>query len=150
MIEVKAWLIGLLLLSLPADWTQTRSQCGPAAHTAAQGAAAIEECHAVWTRGEQDIYAFVWTPFPPRDGGAMVAAEEWPVTFLNQPAKIVRTKMFLGMEQQVLVATAHVETPAANVMVYARGLSLDEFRTLIEGAKRTTSGLLPQDSGRSD
>jgi hypothetical protein len=136
MIEVKAWLIGLLLLALPADWTQSRSECGPVANSAIPGSAPVEQCSAVWTRGEQEIYAFVWKPFPPRDGGPMAAAEEWPVTFLGQPSKIVRTKTFMGMEQEVLVAAVHVDAPAANVMVYARGLSLDEFRGLVEGAKQ--------------
>lgn len=138
MIELKAWLIGLLLLSLPADWTQTRSACGPVANTAVAGSAPVEECSAVWTHGEQEIYAFVWRPYPPRDGGPMVAAEEWPVTFLGRPAKIIRTKTFQGMEQDVMVAAVHIDAPAANVMVYARGLDLDAFRALIEGAKQTT------------
>jgi hypothetical protein len=129
---LKAWLIGLLLLSLPADWTQTRAGCAPVEN------AAVEECSAVWTRGEQEIYAFVWKPFPPRDGGPMVAAQEWPVTFLGHNAKIIRTKTFQGMEQEVLMAAVHVDVPAANVMVYARGLTLDEFRLLIEGARQTT------------
>ena len=138
MIELKAWLIGLLLLSLPADWTQTRSGCAPVAGTAFPGGAAVEECSAVWTRGEQEIYAFVWKPFPPRDGGPMVSAAEWPVTFLGRRTRIVRTKTFMGMEQDVLVVAAHIDTPAANVLVYARGLPLEEFTALVEAARQTT------------
>ncbi|MCC6917922.1 MAG: hypothetical protein IT548_01885 [Alphaproteobacteria bacterium] len=135
MVALKAWVIGLLVLWLPPDWVQTRAACGPVSSIVVPGGTPVEECSAVWTRGEQEIYAYVWKPFPPRDGGPMVKAEEWPGTFLGQPMRIVRTKTFLGMDQDVLVAAVHIDTPSANVMVYARGLSLEEFRAIIEGGE---------------
>lgn len=49
------------------------------------------------------FYFFYWDGYPPRDLGPMVTEQEWDITIDDSPAKLSRTKQFMGHDQKVLV-----------------------------------------------
>ena len=83
--------------------------------------------------GDAELYAFLWTPNPPRDGGPMVAADTYDGVLLRTPVTITRTSQFFGSAQEVLTASTTIASPQSQLMIYARRLSLEDFRAVLAG-----------------
>lgn len=145
MVALKAWLLAFLIFNLSPEWQQTRTGCETVDVTIGPPGQKAEECTAAWTReGGAELYAFVWKPFPPRDGGPMVAVEEMKGSLLGEDITITRTSMFFGTEQEVLVAGLGTKTPEeAQILIYARNLSPEEFQFILSGIEREGSGETP-------
>ena len=143
MVALKAWLLAFLIFNLSPEWEQTRTGCETVDVTAGPPGQKGEECTAAWKKGGAELYAFVWKPFPPRDGGPMVAAEEMKGSLLGEDITVTRTSMFFGTEQEVLVAGLGTKDPEAQILIYARNLSPEEFQIILSSVERSGSEAPP-------
>lgn len=135
MLALKAWLLAFLIFNMPPEWAQTRTGCEDVVPNELPDLQ-VKECTAAWSHGDKEIYAFVWEPFAPRPGGVMEAAEEIKGRLLGEDITIVRTKFFMGVQQEVLTAHLSVKEPEAQIMIYARNMSPDDFQAILDGVER--------------
>jgi hypothetical protein len=128
------WKVGDLNLTLPGNWhlavqaSQRLPRPGPPG-------AESQEDYAEWQvdRDEQPrLHVFWWAPYPPRPGGPLAAAEEWPAVVAGQAASVIRTSQFMGKSQEVLVTHLRRESPAAYGLVYASGLDREGFMAILK------------------
>jgi hypothetical protein len=81
-------------------------------------------------RGEAEVFLFHWVGFPFRDYGPMAPQESWTATVAGQQAKITRTRVFMGQEQEVLVA--HFDLPSDHhFMIYTKTLDRPAFEAFL-------------------
>ena len=65
---ITSWIVGILMLALPAGWTQTSTKCEEVSVIHGAADQKTEECTAQWTKGEAQLTVFIWTPVVARDG----------------------------------------------------------------------------------
>lgn len=136
MMALKAWLLAFLMFNLAPEWQQTRSGCEDVDVTVGPPGQKVNECSAAWKKGEAELYAFVWSPYPPRDGGPMVAVEDIKGRLLGEDITITRTSQFFGSRQEVLVTGLGSKEPEAQILIYARNLAPEEFQFVLDGVER--------------
>ena len=84
----------------------------------------------------ETVYVWYWEGFPWRDYGPMSEKKSYSVSLLNRPAKVIRTKIFMGTEQTVWVV--HCELSENDrLMVYTPNMTLDEFKKFLKIFKTT-------------
>jgi hypothetical protein len=130
------WIVAVLLLSLPSEYrlcanSSERAELLPGP----PGFYATEEFRSWQTPDGKAFHLFFWVPRAPRDLGPMKVAAEWPVSVAGQDTKVLETSLFMGRKRSVLVTYLHFTNPEANAMLYASGLDLSEFRSLLSGVK---------------
>jgi len=126
-----AWVIACLILSLPAGFKQTANSKETSPLLNIPGARATET-YAAWEGSEgKSVHVFWWDPSPPRDGGPIVAEREWDETVAGETARVIETKMFFGQPQRVLVTHLHPKGCRGVGMVYAQGMSQEEFSRVL-------------------
>lgn len=133
MVALKAWLLAFLMFNLDPAWQQTRSGCEMVPVTVGPPGQYVQECTAAWTKGDAELYVFLWTPVAPRDGGPMVAIETFDGTLLGNPVTITRTSQFFGSAQEVLTTATKIASPDSQLMIYARKLPLEDFKAVLAG-----------------
>jgi len=90
----------------------------------------ITQLHMVLARNEKKAYLFFWDGFPWRDFGPMQEHESWKAMFLDGEVRIIRTTMFMGQQQEVLVL--HHQFPEnGRLMIYSKDMSKDEFHEML-------------------
>ena len=130
---ITSWIVGILMLALPTGWTQTSSKCEEV--TVVQGAPdqKTEECSAQWSKGEAQLTVFIWKPVVARDGGPMESVEDNKGKLLGKDVLVSRTSTFMGTAQEVLVTSLELTEPKAQILVYAKGTSPEEFQSILDG-----------------
>jgi hypothetical protein len=129
---VTAWILGILMLALPADWTQTATTCAEVAVIDGPPGEMTQECSATWTKGAAELTVIVWTPVVARDGGPMESVEDEKGKLLGKDVLVSRTKIFMGTEQEVLVTSLELTEPKAQILVFAKGTTPEEFQALLD------------------
>lgn len=128
---LSTWIIAILSFSLPAEYVLVGNSSEQIARRGPPGQFATEEFRSWEAPGGKFAALFYWVPMAPRDGGPMVAASETPAVVAGQETKIIETSMFMGVSQKVLVTHLHFSHPESTAMIYAKGLSIEEFRALL-------------------
>lgn len=87
------------------------------------------------TRDDKKAHIFYWDGTPLRDLGPMEKKESWPVKFLGEDAKISRTSIFMGQQQEVLVLHCKLDkyTP---LMIYSKDMTKEEFNEMLGKMRR--------------
>lgn len=129
---VTAWILGILMLALPADWSQTATTCAEVAVIDGPPGEMTQECSATWTKGAAELTVIVWTPVVARDGGPMESVEDEKGKLLGKDVLVSRTKIFMGTAQEVLVTSLELAEPKAQILVYAKGTTPEEFQALLD------------------
>jgi hypothetical protein len=129
---VTAWILGILMLALPADWSQTATTCAEVAVIDGPPGEMTQECSATWTKGAAELTVIVWSPVVARDGGPMESVEDEKGKLLGKDVLVSRTKTFMGTEQEVLVTSLELTEPKAQILVYAKGTTPEEFQALLD------------------
>ena len=127
------WIIALISLSLPQEFTLVgnSTELSQVTH-APPGVMASEEFRSWQSPQGKQVYLFYWAPYPVRDSGPIVSAREYPVIVAGQKTKIIETSQFMGKKQRVLVSHLQFKNPESSAMIYASGISLDEFRSILD------------------
>ena len=87
------------------------------------------------TRDNKKAYIFYWDGHLYRDLGPMAEKESWHFKFLGEDAKITRTTMFMGKEQEVLVVH-HRPDEKTRLMIYSKDMDKEEFQELLGKMRR--------------
>jgi hypothetical protein len=129
-----AWIVGALTFSLPSEYElqDSRSMQVP---LPGLSKTVPEEFRSWQTPAGKKLYLFYWVPSAPRDLGPMVVKQEWPIEIAGQQTRIVETSMFMGTPQRVFVTYLRFTQPESNAMLYASGLSREEFSSILNIAK---------------
>ncbi len=132
--SISAWIVGILMLTLPQGWTETKpAACEQVAVVQGPPNTTSEECIATYTRGESELTVIVWKPVVPRDGGPMVSVEDFKGKLLGQDVMVSRTSQFMGSAQEVLVTSAELPKAGAHVLIYAKNTSPEDFQAALDG-----------------
>ena len=129
---ITSWIVGILMLALPAGWTQTSTKCEEVSVIHGAADQKTEECTAQWTKGEAQLTVFIWTPVVARDGGPMESVEDSKGTLLGKDVLVSRTSSFMGTAQEVLVTSLELTEPKAQILIYAKGTSPEEFQSILD------------------
>jgi len=92
----------------------------------------------VLTRHEKEAHLFFWEGFPLRDLGPMQEQESWETTFLEGNAHVIRTTMFMGQQEEVLVLHYQV-AEKARLMIYSKDMSKEEFHEMLNSMQRKSN-----------
>lgn len=128
-----SWLVGVLMLMLPPQWTQSSTGCDQVPVINGAAGATTEECKAVWTKDGAELTVIVWRPVVARDGGPMESVEDAKGRLLGKDVVVSRTSSFMGVAQEVLVTSVTLTTPEAHVLIYAKGVSDQDFQAILDG-----------------
>ena len=92
--------------------------------------------HSEWkTSSGEELSVLVW-PDGPRvdiDRGPMIVASQEPFSMAGVATRLVRTEVFFGVEDEVLVV--HFAIGKAAYVVYARSMSRRDFVSILETAR---------------
>ena len=129
-----SWIVGILMLALPSGWTaSTPAVCQEVSVIDGPPGTMTEECSAVFTDGSAQLTVIVWRPVVARDGGPMVSVEDGKGRLLGKDVVVSRTSAFIGQEQEVLTTSLELQTPQAQILIYARNLSDVDFQHALDG-----------------
>ena len=81
-------------------------------------------------KNNKKAYIFFWDGNPPRDLGQMVAKTSWQHRFLGEDVIIVKTVIFMGEKQEVLVLH-HDLLKAGRMLIYSKEMDKDAFHELL-------------------
>jgi len=87
------------------------------------------------TRDEKKAYIFFWDGRPHRDLGPMEVKETWRFRFLGEDASIMRTSIFMGREQEVLVLH-HKPDNNRQLMISSKDMNKQEFQEMLGKMRR--------------
>ena len=133
---VASWIVGLLMLTLPIEWTAaTPATCRDVPVAQAPTKTMTQECMATFARGESQLTVIVWTPQVARDGGPMASAENRKGKLLGKDVVVSRTSHFMGKPQEVLVTALTLEEPRAHVLIHAKNTSAKDFQAVLDRVK---------------
>lgn len=141
---LSTWIIAILSFSLPAEYVLVGNTSERIERRGPPGQYATQEFRSWEAPGGKFAALFYWVPSAPRDGGPMVAASETPAVVAGQETKIIETSMFMGVSQRVLVTHLHFSNPESRAMIYAKGLSNEEFRALLANLSVTPAASPPR------
>lgn len=134
MMEAMAsWIVGVLMLMLPPQWTQTATTCEQVNVLQSPDGATTEECRGVWSDGAAELTVIVWRPVVARDGGPMESVEDVKGRLLGKDVLVSRTSQFMGTQQEVLVTSLTLTEPEAHILIYAKGVSPETFQAILDG-----------------
>ncbi len=128
---LNTWIIALLSFSLPPEYALVGNTSERIERHGPPGQFATQEFRSWQAPGDKFAALFYWEPSAPRDGGPMVIAGRTPAVVAGQKTAIIETSMFMGITQRVLVTHLNFTQPTATVMIYAKGLSIEEFRAML-------------------
>jgi hypothetical protein len=126
-----AWIIAILSVSLPQDYSLVGNSSEKIAHPDFPGSSTTQEFRSWEAPQGKHLTLFYWVPNAPRDGGPAVFLHEYPVVVAGQKTSIRETSQFMGRKQHVLVTYLHFDNPESSAMLYADGLTQVEFRSLL-------------------
>jgi hypothetical protein len=142
--------IGGLSLSVPGGFVRKVYEQSREQVLNIPGAVA-DQVFASWEGpGQQRFALFHWSPYPPRALGPMVAAKQWKAKVAGQQTEVAETEMFMGIQQQVLVAWLERPGGAGRFMMYAANMPRKTFDKILSGmsfqesAGVETAGLEPK------
>jgi hypothetical protein len=98
----------------------------------------IVQLSMILTRNEKEAYLFFWDGSPLRDFGPMKEQESWETTFLDGNAYVIRTTMFMGQQQEVLVLHSQF-SEKGRLMIYSKDMSKEEFHEMLNAMQRKTN-----------
>ena len=130
---MKEWALAAILVFLSPEMEQVR-QYSETREGLIPGSEVVEH-FAHWSGPEGELYAFLWEPYPDRDGGPMASAESWPVSVLDTEGQVSRTSMFQGSEREVLVLHAKLSKPDSNLMIYSPDMSRENFTKMAQNLR---------------
>jgi hypothetical protein len=88
----KKWSFSGLSLELPQEFVQTKKETTKHNSPFIPGEK-TEEAFCEWQGGnDRYVRAFVWTPYPWRDGGPLVAARTWDKVVAGEKTELIETK----------------------------------------------------------
>jgi hypothetical protein len=129
-----SWIVGILMLALPSSWTAaTPAACQQVSVEGAAPGTMSEECSAVFTNGSAELTVIVWQPVVARDGGPMVSVEDSKGRLLGKDVVVSRTSAFMGLEQEVLTTSLELMKPQAQILIYAKNMSPEDFQHALDG-----------------
>ena len=133
---VASWIVGILMLTLPIEWTAaTPAACRDVPVAQAPTKTMTRECSATFARGESQLTVTVWMPLVARDGGPMASAENLKGKLLGKDVVVSRTSHFMGRPQEVLVTALTLENPRAHVLIHAKKTSVQDFQAVLDRVK---------------
>jgi hypothetical protein len=125
------WIIAVLSFSLPSEYALVGKSSDRIERPGPPGLFATQEFRSWQAPDGKFVALFYWVPSAPRDGGPMVVAHETPAVVAGQKTKIIETTQFMGPTQRVVVTHLRFTDPEATAMIYAKGVSVEEFRSLL-------------------
>lgn len=90
----------------------------------------VAQLNMVLSRNEKEAYIFFWDGMPLRDLGPLQEQESWKTNFLGGESSVIRTTMFMGQQQEVLVLH-HQFAENGRLMIYSKDMSKDEFHEML-------------------
>jgi len=87
---------------------------------------------------KRTAFLYYWDGTPFRDLGPMTEGESWPTEFLGQNVRVVKTKVFMGQEQEALVVHCHI-SDSERWMICSTDMNKDEFHELLGGMYRNVT-----------
>lgn len=131
-----SWIVGILMLTLPVEWAApTPPACRDVPVIHAPPGTKTQECSATFARGDSQLTVIVWKPVVARDGGPMASVEEQKAKLLGKDVIVRRTSQFMGVPQEVLVTSLALESPPAQILIYAKKTSAKDFQAVLDRVK---------------
>jgi len=128
-----SWIVGILVLALPADWiAATPAACREVSVVHGPPGANTQECSATFSRAGAELTVIVWKPMVARDGGPMASVEDQKGRLLGQDVIVRRTSQFMGTHQEVLATALALQNPKAHILIYAKKTSAKDFQAVLD------------------
>ena len=91
------------------------------------------ETNCIWRKSKNEYVQFSWaSPIVSSPSGPMRVTREENSMWAGKETKVFETSMFMGTDMQVTVAFQRLTEPKADVRLYAKGMSLSNFREIVE------------------
>jgi hypothetical protein len=131
--ELVTWIAAGYLLAMPVGYS-LEDQSVRDSHLG--GTSRGIETNCIWRKSKTEYVQFSWaSPVVSHPGGRMSVTREENAVWAGRETKLLETSMFEGTDMQVIVAFQRLTEHKADVRLYAKGMSLSNFRQIVEATK---------------
>lgn len=127
----KTYEIGSLKFQLPEEYVEISKKKDQINSRIPDQPPTIEHVISFQNSAGRNVYLFFWQGFPWRDYGPMVKKKSYPVNIAGKETSMIRTKQFMGSDQEVLVVHFKLNNDE-NLMIYTPDMKPNEFKKFLE------------------
>ncbi len=123
--------IGSIRFTLPEKYIEINKTTEKISSKIPDGQPTIEYFLSFKNSKGNDLFLFYWIGYPIRDRGPMSEKEAWNISIAGRTTKLIRTAIFMGIEQEVLVAHSKI-SENEYLMVFTPNIEVDEFKNILK------------------